>query len=317
MARERKAPELFKPTNFKATAKKAPARKAPIQPTNVVRPVRPITVQRASPADVPVLAAIPIDEPVRPSRKPVAKEPPTVAAASSYSKKYRHPKDYKDLKMVNDQITRDMNLAVHNVVFKRYKDDELDFTIYDKALKLQTSLSPFNGPNSWTSKVCGLDYKPSQYDSLPYLNRPTLAEIKDNVYVGEKLSDSKTASNLNTIIKTTTAQVDPNDLTTVLKHHRQIILEMLLYAQENKRSPSTYWDYIRALTRLARICLGDDNELYKKLAKLGDDFDKAVIKNIETKNVEVPSNLLSTDGDTVTVAVTLEVDSDSTDCKFL
>ena len=89
MARERRSVERFKPTNFKAPVLKAPkALKAPTQPTNIVQPVRPIAVQRASPADVPVLA-IPIAgpaQPVRQQKKPVNKEASTVGKTFSYSK---------------------------------------------------------------------------------------------------------------------------------------------------------------------------------------------------------------------------------------
>lgn len=281
--RETKEPEKFKPTNFnKASEKKKPEKKKP----TVVKPVQPISITTATEVADHIEPQFYQAQPVA-RKKPVPKEPATVGkkSASKYSKKYRVPDDYKKLKMMDDELADDLTLLIQNVVFNRFEDETMKFTIWSKGYELSKSInSIYNGPNTIITKVFNMDYTAEQYKTLKYLNRPTFDEISRDVYVGDKKDDKNLTSGLRTIMNVCNLTSKASDLTSLLQQHRRILSEMLIYVEKNKRSPSTYWDYIRSLTRLARISVGEDDELYKKLFKFGDDFDKAILKSIEGEN---------------------------------
>ena len=272
MARERKQTQAYKPDNFN---KKTNPKPKTTQKSTKNPPPPPDNTNNEP------MAAIDVIEP----RLPVPQDN-NIKISNNYSKKYRSPKDYKKLKSVNDEITSEYTDALKTVKFKRYDDERLNFTIWQKAERLEMSInSDINGKNTITSKVYALDYTPKQYDELKYIVKPSLADVRNNRFVGEKKDDKKLLSGLNVILKEAKdLNLDPIDLTTILRNHREIMFIMLRYIENKNASPFTYWDYIRALARLAKISLGEDDELYKKLSKISDDYDKAVLKNIETDN---------------------------------
>eukprot|EP00960_Hanusia_phi_P054421 762652-Hanusia_phi.AAC.1 len=135
-----------------------------------------------------------------------------------------------------------------------------------------------NGPNSWTNELYMYDYLPEQYERLQYIIRPTLQDFKENRFAStDRQNDKDTISNLNGMLQNSLAPLDENDLTSVLVHHRTVLYDMFLHRLINlKQAASTYWGDLKALTRLAKICLSEENDLYRKLSMLSTDFNTGV-----------------------------------------
>eukprot|EP00960_Hanusia_phi_P001080 29686-Hanusia_phi.AAC.1 len=69
-----------------------------------------------------------------------------------------------------------------------------------------------NGPNSWTNQLYAYDLTKEQYDNLQYIHKPTLDAIKDNWYVGGRVSsDTSTFYTLKSIIEKTGINNDDYD----------------------------------------------------------------------------------------------------------
>lgn len=225
-----------------------------------------------------------------PTRQPKKQEEPKrlIKVSDDYNKEYRTPNDYKELKLKTDNIAVSYTNAIKSIVFKQYEDEALNFTIYQKAQALKSSVSQLvNGPNTITEQTYNLDYDKEQYKTLKYINKPTLEEIKANKYICDSCTDDKKlTSTLNTFFKVSKAKIDKNDLTTVLKYHRLILLDMLIYRNEKNHSPYTAWADIKYMARLSKICLGPDNELTRKLSRFSDDYDKAINRATEAENIK-------------------------------
>eukprot|EP00960_Hanusia_phi_P057084 763453-Hanusia_phi.AAC.2 len=144
-----------------------------------------------------------------------------------------------------------------------------------------------NGPNSWTNELYMLDYLPEQYARLPYIVRATLQDFKDNRFAdANKQNDKDTISKLNVMLQNSLAPINQNDLTSILVNHRIVLYDMFIYRMINQgQSPSTYWGDLKALTRLAKICLGDQNDLYHKLSMLSTDFNVGVLQKADAQNI--------------------------------
>eukprot|EP00960_Hanusia_phi_P009742 283798-Hanusia_phi.AAC.1 len=177
---------------------------------------------------------------------------------NSIDKKYRNPSYYRDFTKFNDQTATDYKHLLNTFKIETYTDDSLNKTVNQYMTAMQKSIDPaINGPNSWTNQLYDFDYNPQQYNNLEYIIKPTLDDIKNNAFVSsDKQDDKDTHSKLKNIIQLS------------VKHQKW----------------STYWGDLKALTRLAKICLGDKHELYHKLSILSTDFNKAVLQRSDTQN---------------------------------
>ncbi|EKX36252.1 hypothetical protein GUITHDRAFT_145933 [Guillardia theta CCMP2712] len=273
-ARERKPTQRYKPVNYLKPTE-AKNEKKPRQPRQLIQPI-PATEPPA------VLPAIQIIDP----RTPVPKDNPLRTIKHPLNKKYRLPSSYKLLRKVSDDISKDITQSIKTFKFDFYNDDRYAFTIYQKMEQMKERIdNNINGPNSWTNEIYAYDLTKEQYQNLNYIHKPTLQEIKDNKYVGGKVSNDKnTYQVLKSIIdKTLSNRIDEN-LTWMVENHRAIILDMLVYRFNKSQSLSTFWNDLKAITRLIKICLGDEHELYYKMSMITTDFHMGIILSQEGIN---------------------------------
>eukprot|EP00960_Hanusia_phi_P017118 503438-Hanusia_phi.AAC.1 len=270
MTRERKPTNRYKPVNYvkERAGKPKPKPKNNAQSSQVIDPNAPIP-------------AIHFDNP----RVPITQDNP-LQQVKSLSKKYRNARNYKLLRKIDDDISKDLVQAFRTLEFNQYSDERYKFTIIQKMDEMSESIDPkINGPNSFTNEIYAFDLTQQQYNNLYYLNKPTLEEIRTNKYIGGKVNnDTPTYYTLKSIIDKTIQDRYDSDLTWMLVNHRAIILDMLMYRFNHAQSLSTFWGDIRALARLCKICVGEEHELYKKLSMLATDFNIAIIIAQEGRN---------------------------------
>eukprot|EP00960_Hanusia_phi_P071383 767541-Hanusia_phi.AAC.1 len=283
--RIRKQDEKFKPTNFiRERQEKRQAKAAAPPRAQAIQPVRPVAVVPAEPI---VLPAVEIAQ-AAPARRVRVPKDNTLKQANSIDKKWRNPSQYKNFTKIIDDVSTNYKQALETITIEVYNDQTKNKTIAQAMRDLSKDIDPkINEANSWTNELYMYDYLPEQYARLPYIVRPTLQDFKDNKFASTtKQNDKDTISKLNVMLERSLAPIHQDDLTSVLVHHRTVLYDMFIYRMINGgQSPSTYWGDLKALTRLAKICLGDQNDLYHKLSMLSTDYDVGVLKKAEKQNL--------------------------------
>ena len=272
--RVRKQTERYRPTNFnksQAPQKQQPQKQQQRKPQQRPPPPQQPPSQALIDPNVPV-PAIEIIDP----KTPVPKDSTGTKKElkGSINKKLRKPSFYKVITKAHDETSEELDKAIKSFEFDTHKNNQR-FSIWEKMTKLQESLNPIlSAPNSWTNHLYMYDLTKQQYKELSYIHNPILQEIKNKSLY----------SSLRSMIGKLKPEWIDNNLVWMVEQHRYIMLEMLIQRFKNDNSLSTYWNDLKSLTRLIKICLGDEHELYYKMSTLATDFNIGVIQSQEGLN---------------------------------
>ena len=192
---------------------------------------------------------------------------PKQAQTKSINKAPRDLGFYKDLELMNDDISNNYYNSLKLLDFNQFTDQTKAFTLWDKFELMVESINPYiNGLNSWTNGIFKLDYTPELYNNLKYNVVPTLEDLKQNKYanVGPVKSDKRVVSMINFIIKNVPdVPQDLPNLKWIIENHRKILNRMLIIRFNKGQSVATIRNDIYDFTRLFKIAFGV-NELKQK-----------------------------------------------------
>lgn len=194
------------------------------------------------------------------------------------NKEPRHPKFYKKIKFINDKTNEELEHSLKNCIFNQFKKPEYAFNIFDKMGILKDSIDPnLNGNNSITNKIYGYDYSKAQYKNL---------KLNDINYNDEKI-DKKINQWVQYIISKVVPELKKMvdvSLKFMIINHRHILNKLIIYRSKNLYSFVTFRNDIFKLLKIAKLILGDDNEINKKLSIIATDLNKGIVQKQENLN---------------------------------
>ena len=186
---------------------------------------------------------------------------------------YKIKENYKDLIQINDSISDKLS-KLYDDNFWNLKNLFSDYKKYCDELG-----KPCN--NAWGNDIMLFDYKWENLDSSKIIvNTITIKDFQEGKYISlytnnQKANNIKTESEYARRILFFTKTFpcfakfkDADDLSWIAINNRELLLEIFKYHNDNKRSLATINKDLKALVRVIKLLVGEDNELRFKISAL-------------------------------------------------
>ena len=208
---------------------------------------------------------------------------------------YKIKENYKDLIQIKDSISDKLS-KLYDDNFWNLKGLFSDYKKYCDELG-----KPCN--NAWSNDIMLFDYKWENLDSSKIIvNTITIKDFQEGKYISLYTNNQK-ANNIKTeaeyakriLFFTKTFPCfakfkDADDLSWIAINNRELLLEIFKYHNDNKRSLATINKDLKALVRVIKLLVGEENELRFKISALQNLF-------TELENNRDDENIIATENE--------------------